>query len=278
VLCDADLSHLGHPDFLEKSRLLRLEWAQAGIKDVSDRAWLEEEVQFLTGQNYHTEYAQRRFSEQKGRHLVTLLALQEDADEQAKLAKAEKKNLKKKKKQKKKKAAAPDRGIETMFRVAFRNHMSLSAIADNKANIMLSINAIIISLTLSTLMPRLYEEPQLVVPVVALLATCLLTIIYATLSTRPKITKGRFKREDITSRSTNLLFFGNFHAMEMAEFEWGMNEMMGDRDYLYSSLVKDFYSLGSVLSRKYRYLQWCYMVFLVGMILSVLLFVISAVL
>ena len=42
-----------------------------------------------------------------------------------------------------------------MFRVALRNHITLSDIADTKANILLSVNAIIISLVLSNLLPKL---------------------------------------------------------------------------------------------------------------------------
>ena len=56
---------------------------------------------------------------------------------------------------KKNKNAVPERGVETMFRVALKNHMTLSNIADTKANILLSVNAIIMSLALSTLLPVL---------------------------------------------------------------------------------------------------------------------------
>ena len=55
----------------------------------------------------------------------------------------------------------PDRGIDTLFRVTLNNHTRLSDIADSKANILLSVNAIIISIALSTLLPKLASEKSL---------------------------------------------------------------------------------------------------------------------
>jgi hypothetical protein len=98
------------------------------------------------------------------------------------------------------------------------------------------------------------------------------SIIFATLSTRPKISSGRFTREDVQNKKSNLLFFGNFHSMPFDEFEWGMNEMMKSGSFLYGSMIKDIYSLGTVLAKKYKYLRITYNFFMYGMILSVIAF------
>jgi len=45
----------------------------------------------------------------------------------------------------------PGRGVETMYRSAYRNHINLSSIADNKANMMISINTIIMSLIIAVI-------------------------------------------------------------------------------------------------------------------------------
>ena len=182
---------------------------------------------------------------------------------------------KKSEKDKKKDAG---RGIETMFRTSLRNHMELSAIADNKANIMLSINAIIISIVLSALLPRLYQGPELVIPTVILLSVCVLTLIFATISTIPKVTSGTFTKEDIEKKRANLLFFGNFHNMSLEDFEWGIDEMMKDKDFLYGSMARDFFNLGKVLSRKYYYLRICYLVFMFGLVISVAAFIVAFIL
>ena len=72
-------------------------------------------------------------------------------EESEKVEELEEKVTKLKEKVKKVKELKPDRGIETMFRTTSKNHMELSAIADNKANIMISINSIILSVLVSVL-------------------------------------------------------------------------------------------------------------------------------
>ena len=169
----------------------------------------------------------------------------------------------------------PGRGIETMFRNNLRGHLELSALADNKANIMLSVNAVIISILVPLLFPKLYEFPQLVIPTAILIIVCATTIIFATISTRPKVTSGIFKKEDILSKKANLLYFGNFHSMDIDVFEWGMKEMMKDSEFLYGSMIRDFYNLGRVLQRKYKYLKICYNVFMYGLVIALLAFFIA---
>jgi hypothetical protein len=96
--------------------------------------------------------------------------------------------------------------------------------------------------------------------------------------TRPNVTSGLFTKEDIESKKTNLLFFGNFFKMPLTDFQWGMDKMMSDKEYLYGSMVKDFYFLGQVLGRKYKYLRICYTIFMYGLIISVLAYTIAFIL
>ena len=178
---------------------------------------------------------------------------------------------------KKNKVELPERGIETMFRVALRNHITLSDIADTKANILLSVNAIIISLVLSNLVSKL-DNPSndyLIWPTVIFTGFTVVSIILSILATRPNVTQGKFSKQDVAAKKVNLLFFGNFHKMELNEFEWAMGEMMQDRDYLYGSLTKDLYFLGLVLNRKYKLLRLTYSVFMVGIVVSVLSFAVA---
>lgn len=167
------------------------------------------------------------------------------------------------------------RGVETMYRTTYRTHVNLSSIADNKANIMLSINAIIVSITVSTLVPNFSNNPKLIIPTLLLLLVCLTSIVFATLSTMPKVTEGIFTREDISQKRSNLLFFGNFYNMKMEDFHWGMMEMIKDSDFLYSSMTRDLYFLGKVLAKKYSYLRTCYRIFMYGLITAVLAFAIA---
>lgn len=169
----------------------------------------------------------------------------------------------------------PERGVETFFRNASRNHMELSNMADSKAHILLSINSIIISVIISVLSKRLEQSPYLIVPTGILLAISLITIVFAVLTTKPKISRGIFTKDQVAKREANLMFFGNFHKMDLQTYEWGMQEILNDKDYLYSSMTRDVYYLGKVLAIKYRYLNIGYKVFMFGLIASVLAFAIS---
>ena len=97
-------------------------------------------------------------------------------------------------------------------------------------------------------------------------------MILSILATRPNVTQGKFTKEDVANKKVNLLFFGNFHQMKLEDFEWGISEMMQDKDYLYGSLTKDLYFLGLVLNRKYGLLRTTYTVFMIGIIVSVIAF------
>ena len=272
IICDADLAGLGVDSYFERAEQLRLEWNEMDeLMQYDDRQWLKYEIDFLSNHKYHTTGAEKIFGSQK---LKNLEILQERYDE---LSPAEEVEEGKKKKGKKgkdeKKSARRGRGMETMFRTSLRNHISLSAIADRKANILLSICAIIISVTLSVLVPAIGKNITLLVPTAILLTTCLVTIIFATLSTRPKVTSGTTSIQDISQRRSNLTFFGNFYNMELDDYLWGVNEMLDDENFLYNSMIRDLYFLGKVLARKYKFLRISYNVFMTGLVVSVLAFI-----
>jgi hypothetical protein len=174
-----------------------------------------------------------------------------------------------------KQAGFVTKGIQTMLRLTSENHMRLSEMADNKANILISVNAIIISVILSVLIRKIEVDKHLAIPTFIFLASALATIVFSILATRPKITLGNFTREDILNKKTNLLFFGNFFKSELEEYKWGMSTMMQDPDYLYGSLVDDIYYLGKVLGRKYRLVRIAYNVFMIGIVVSAFAFILA---
>ncbi len=164
------------------------------------------------------------------------------------------------------------RGVQTALRLASENHMKLSDMADGKANILISVNSIIIGVILSVLLRRLEVNPELTIPTLVFLGSSVGTIVIAILATVPKVSQGRFSREDVTSRKTNLLFFGNWHHSSLDDYQWAMGRLMGDHHYLYGSIIKDIYFLGVVLGRKYRLIRLAYYVFMFGILASVIAF------
>ncbi len=271
IIKDADYYHILNDDYIFSCEGLRNEWENIEGKSFTDKDWAVENLNFLTNiHRFYTDYALENWQPLKEKNIKRL---------QKKLKKM---NLKTnnefdKEYKKREKEDKPERAVDTLFRVTLNNHTSLSGIADSKANILLSVNAIIISIALSTLIPKL-DSPKnvhLMIPTFIMLMSSVITIIFAILSTRPKVTKGVFTREDIENKKVNLLFFGNFYKMPLDEYQWAMNEMMKDREYLYNSMIKDLYFLGLVLEKKYRLLRVAYNFFMIGIIISVIAFVIA---
>jgi HD superfamily phosphodiesterase len=277
AMCDADLFHLGKKDFSKRSKLLKLEWEARDCKEISEEEWLEMSVSFLASHKYFTDYAFKTLNDTKVQNWLEakkeLKKLQNKNNEKdaKKILKNEEKKLKQAKETK------PEKGIETMFRVTLRNHIKLSDIADTKANILLSVNAIILSIALANLVPKLDKESNsfLIIPTLVFIITAVFSIIGAIISTRPKVTSGAFSRKDIEEKKVNLLFFGNFYKMPLEDFNWGVQKLMGDKEYLYGSMTKDLYFLGLVLARKYRLLRITYTVFMIGIIASVISFIVA---
>ena len=267
TLRDADASHFAKSYFEEASEYLRQELKLTGVVDYSRDSWRECNIEmFTTKHQYFTDYAIKNWKPKKDSHLLAML------DEQKKTKKARKKE----KIKAKLKDESPEKGVQSMFRITLRNHIKLSDIADTKANILLSVNAIIVSLALSNLIPKLDNRSNgyLIIPTIIFVVFSIVSMILSVLATRPNVTSGKFTRQDVEEKKVNLLFFGNFHKMSLTEFEWAIKEMMKDKQYIYSSLTKDLYFLGLVLDRKYRILRITYTVFIIGIITSAIAFAI----
>ena len=285
ILCDADLFHLGQETYNDKQKLFRKEREQLTGMAISGSDWRQQNIALFQTHQYFTTYAQALLLKGKSDNLRRMLDKQ--AEKSAKREVPPDRPIPQnaalptdppapvdKEARKKDKDSRPDRGIETMFRTTSTNHVQLSAIADSKANIMISVNAIMVSVVVSILPRRIDENPSLLVPTVLFLTTSLLTIIFAILATRPNVTGGTLSREDIEQKRGNLLFFGNFHQMDVADYEWGIGELLRDSQYLYGTMTRDIYYLGRVLGKKYKLLRGAYNIFMVGFVMSIMAFLV----
>ncbi|MCW3075382.1 MAG: hypothetical protein JWP69_2451 [Flaviaesturariibacter sp.] len=277
IMCDADLYHLGTQDFKKRNVNLKTEQEAYFKKEFGKKEWRQRNIDFLEAHQYFTDYCQQKLEPQKQLWIKELRKKQGDKGikhteemeispysfgKETETVSAAKTALNK----------TVERGIQTIFRTTSNNHMNLSEMADSKANIMISVNSIIVSLMFSVVLGRLEYYPHLAIPALFLTVVCVLTITFAVLATRPSVTGGRFTEDEIRSKKTNLLFFGNFHQMNLEEYNWAMGELLKDRDYIYGSMIKDIYFLGVVLARKYKLLRISYNIFMFGMILSVVAF------
>jgi predicted metal-dependent HD superfamily phosphohydrolase len=272
IIIDADMANIGKETFFATAEMLRVEWEIFKDKFFTDQEWAQFQIEFLLSTTFHTAKAQHKYAEQLG------LNIQEQRNQLQK----ESKKLKKEEKEHRETLAQPKRGIETMFRNTYRTHLNLSAIADNKANMMISLNAIIMSVIITYLSTKtsitgaeFAQHRTLLVPVGMLLLTTLGSVIFAIISAQPEVTSFSFNRKKINSKKVNLLFFGNFTNIPLEDFQNGMHEIMRDKKSLYTNMITDIYYLGEVLSRKYKILRISYSIFMVGLVLTVIAFGIS---
>lgn len=268
IIKDADCSHVGSTQFEKISEQLRTEIENLGTP-MTEKDWNEENYRFLLFQHkFYTDYAKKHWQPIKFENIIEL-------QENLRKIKYEGMSKSEAKKKKLEKLESPERGIETLFRVTLNNHTRLSEIADSKANILLSVNAIIISIALSTLLPKLAapKNEYLILPTLVMLSVSVISIISAISATKPNVSKSNVTDIMQNLRKTNLLFFGNFAKISLEDYEFAMNEMMKDKDYLYNSLTRDLYYLGLVLEKKYRILRRTYHIFMFGTIATVIAFV-----
>ncbi len=267
IICDADTYHLGTKKFEETNELVWQEY-KAKAPDLDENDFRNKTIDFLSKHEFYTKYCKDLLSKRKKKNMKKL---NKKADETSTKAEAELSLAKLDKDS----SGLTSKGIQTMLRLTSTNHFHLSDMADSKAHILISVNAIIISVILSVLIRRLQETPYLTIPTIIFLLVAVSTIVISIIATRPKISGGSFTSQDITDKKTNLLFFGNFYKASYEEYNAAMREMMKDTDYLYGSLIKDIYTLGTVLARKYKLVRLAYNVFMIGIIASVLAFAVA---
>ena len=281
ILCDADLFHLSTEDFKARNGLLKQERESMLGHKIDKQEWRKGNIQFLEQHRYFTDYGQDFLEPRKVNNLALLYRKKDarkggDPDE-AKHAFPYKTSVYLSDPQEQKNA---ERGIQTMFRTTSNNHIELSGMADSKAHIMITVNSIILSVSVSYFLPRIITagNEEYILPTIVLVLTCLVCVTFSILATRPSISSGKFTEDDIRNKKTNLLFFGNFHKMQLQDYQWGMNQMIRDKEYLYNTMMMDIYYLGVVLARKYRYLRIAYTVFMVGLIVAVIAFAVATIL
>ncbi|MEM1258273.1 MAG: Pycsar system effector family protein [Bacteroidota bacterium] len=265
IIRDADASHFAQKSYWETTDFLREELKLLGVATYSQRQWRDINIKMFRNEHkFFTQYAKEYWELGKEKNLKQLVK-----------EKKEEKDIAKKEALKAKyKSESPDRGIQTLFRVTLKNHLTLSDIADTKSNILLSVNAIIISVALSNLIPKLdnHTNAYLIYPTVIFITFSVISMVLAVLATRPNVTSGKFTKQDVEQKKVNLLFFGNFHKMSLNDYEWAIQELVKDKEYIYSSLTKDLYFLGLVLNKKYKILRLTYTIFIIGIVISVIAF------
>ncbi|MDP2414143.1 Pycsar system effector family protein [Daejeonella sp.] len=269
ILHDADYISLGSKNFNLRAELLQIEWERILDKTYTEDEWAQIQLKFLIDTSFKTEDAVLKYNEQRLENIIEQRNKIEEKQSRL-LKEAEKAQAK---------PVKEGRGIETLYRSVYDYHINLTSIADNKANMMISINTIIMSIVITLFGTGFtfstqseFSSVRFVFPMAFLLLTSLLTVVFAILSARPNVTNK--EKYELSKKDSSILFFGNFAQLQLKEFVDRIEELKKEKDELYNSMSVDIYYLGSVLVKKYRYLSWSYNIFMFGMVICAVGFVV----
>lgn len=269
ILHDADYISLGSKNFNLRAELLQIEWERILDKTYTEDEWAQIQLKFLIDTNFKTEDAVLKYNEQRLENII----------EQRRKIEEKQSRLLKEAEKTQAKPVKEGRGIETLYRSVYDYHINLTSIADNKANMMISINTIIMSIVITLFGTGFtfstqseFSSVRFVFPMAFLLLTSLLTVVFAILSARPNVTNK--EKYELSKKDSSILFFGNFAQLQLKEFVDRIEELKKEKNELYNSMSVDIYYLGSVLVKKYRYLSWSYNIFMFGMVICAVGFVV----
>jgi len=272
ILHDADYINNGKKRFNDRADLLRVEWERILNKVYTNEDWSRTQLDFLLNTTFKTEEAVSKYNDQREINIMLQYErVNELKNKQLVIqGKLEKKNENKPQKE--------GRGTQTLYRAIYSYHIKLTSIADNKSHIMININTIIISLIIALFGSKYsfarkgeFESIRFVFPMIFLLITCLLAVIFAILSARPIITSK--EKYELSNKKSSVLFFSNFAQLQLSEFIDRIKYLTEKQDELYESMSIDVYHLGAVLVKKYRLLRWSYNIFMFGLIICAVAFI-----
>lgn len=264
LLHDADIAHLGRKRFFRKGELLRVELENYLDESYTEFKWTKKQYQVLIDNNFITEVAKKEYGKRRIKNIEK-----------------QRKNIIKSRKVTTRANTGKDlgRGIDTLYKANYRNHINLSAIADGKANMMISINTIMISVIITfsgasvSLSETYVVENLMFVPILILLLGSLASVVFAVLSAKPKVTSKDIDKQKLAEDKLSLLYFGNFLGIPKQEFVDYLKKLKSDQERLYDSMSLDLYNLGEVLEEKYKLLTISYNIFMLSLILTVLTFI-----
>lgn len=160
--------------------------------------------------------------------------------------------------------------VLNIIRTTMRNHIDLTQIADNKANVLLSLNALMLTFLAPYVLPYadIIIAYKLYISIVIMVITSMVTIYIAIKALKPgkfNISKGLLKKENIASP----FFFGNFYAMNKVDFQDYLADAMQTNEQISDYVTEDLYYLGLSLGRKMLLVRRAFNIFTIGFFTSI---------
>jgi len=161
--------------------------------------------------------------------------------------------------------------IINIIRTTQRNNIELTAIADNKANVLLTLNALILSAIIPYVLTRtdLILESYLIIPIIIAAITCFSTIYQAALVLIPSdFDQNRVGTHPSVKPSP--FFFGNFYKMKTEDYYTYLEEGLSNPNLINAHLAQDLYYVGKRLGNKMARIRTAFNIFLIGLSLTLI--------
>ena len=149
--------------------------------------------------------------------------------------------------------------MDYLLRTQQQNHVQLIQVADQKANIVLSMALLMITVAAGTAF-RQQPHPALLV----LVAGVVIAALPAIMALMPNLRSARWAKRHPEVR-TSLLFFGHVAHMDADLFRAEMGRVLAADSRVYDAIVKDIHATSLVLERKYLWLRRSYLALLAAL-------------
>ena len=158
--------------------------------------------------------------------------------------------------------------VDYVLRNVHQQLVALSSQADLKANIMITVTSILLSLSLTHL-----DSGRLRWSAVVFSGFLLLALVFALLSVLPKFPFPGQRKRDAESKP-DLLFFNHVAAMPKDDYLREMAGVLQHDGTAYRALVNNLHNQSTyLLKAKYRYLTLSYATFLAGVIAATIAYI-----
>ena len=208
------------------------------------------------------------------------------------------KSAEKAKSREKTKVIGSAKGVETLFRNAYRAELDLLALAATKANIMISLNGFIISALMISGAFILASSPGFLIPAGVFMITAAISIVFALLAASPEqvdlpgallgwyraYRNGEAKLRDLKAyvmrgpnstekNELNLLIYEDRIKLNPKEYWQHMQDLLRDQKNVYHRMSDKLYWLGKMSNRKFKLLNISYITFRWGLLASLVAFI-----
>ncbi len=273
IVCDAINSRLAWPDFLENILLLKEEIKRLTANERDELFYLKYYRDLFLKRRYYTKYANEKYCIQREKNFELLekrIHKNETLEKSTPAISGSSQNA----------PVLSSKDTEDLFKIAFRNYNQLISVADSKAALLINVNAIIISVVLGLVLSKIEKNDFLLRPTIVLFTVCLTTIFLSILASRPQ--KNSFS-EKKSSHTYQKFFFGSFDLIDrsfrQATWDDYYSQLHGlfinTKESVYMEMFKESYNVRKVLLKKFNYLSIAYWVFMIGLLVSIIVFIIS---